>query len=424
MPNETTLYDRWRMVARERHGEFALCDLAAGRRWTFGELAAEAEASSDPEGAVTFPQGTGAEFIFSLLRAWRRGQVVCPLEPGQTPPEFPCPLPPIAHLKMTSATTGKPRLVAFTAEQLAADAANLVPAMGLRADWPNLGVISLAHSYGFSNLVTPLLLHGIPLVLGGSALPEAVRRAAQDWPALTLPAVPALWRAWHDARAIPACVRLAISAGAPLSAALERDVFAATGVKIHNFYGASECGGIAYDRSETPRADGSLAGTAVENVALEVTSSGCLAIRGPNVATGYWLEDDPSLAQGVFSASDLAEIREGSVFLLGRAGDLINVAGRKVAPETIERALLEHPAMREAVVLGLPAEGGREEVIAAVVVCQPTVAGQALRQFLLERLPAWQVPRHWRMESESLVNARGKVSRAALRQDWIEGTKR
>ena len=50
--------------------------------------------------------------------------------------------------------------------------------MGLRPDWPNLGVISLAHSYGFSNLVLPLLLHGIPLILAPSPLPEAVRQAA------------------------------------------------------------------------------------------------------------------------------------------------------------------------------------------------------------------------------------------------------
>ena len=51
--------------------------------------------------------------------------------------------------------------------------------MGLRADWPNLGVISLAHSYGFSNLILPLLLHGIPLILAPAPLPEIIRRAAE-----------------------------------------------------------------------------------------------------------------------------------------------------------------------------------------------------------------------------------------------------
>jgi len=70
------------------------------------------------------------------------------------------------------------------------------------------------------------------------------------------------------------------------------------------------------------------------------------------------------------------------------------------------------------VVLGLPAEGGRGEIIAAVVVCAPAVAEDDLRGFLLERLPAWQVPRQWRIERTSLANARGKVSRAALREGW------
>src|SRR6185436_9744218 len=106
-------------------------------------------------------------------------QIVCPVETDQRAPEIKPGIPrEIVHLKMTSGTTATPRFVAFTAEQLAADAENIVATMGLRPDWPNLGVISLAHSYGFSNLVLPLLLHGIPLVLAGAPLPEIVRRAA------------------------------------------------------------------------------------------------------------------------------------------------------------------------------------------------------------------------------------------------------
>src|SRR5437667_4084262 len=98
-----------------------------------------------------------------------------------------------------------------------ADAENIVATMGLRRDWPNFGVISLAHSYGFSNLVTPLLLHGIPLVLSHSALPESLRQiAGLGGEGITLAGVPALWRIWHEARVIGPQIRLAISAGAPL----------------------------------------------------------------------------------------------------------------------------------------------------------------------------------------------------------------
>lgn len=415
------LYESWSTVVRERRHEFALRDLAVDRCWTFGELADAVGADDGEAGSVAFAQGAGAGFILEVLRAWRAGRIVCPLEPGQPRPEVPWPAAPIAHLKTTSATTGRPRLIAFTADQLAADAAHLVAAMSLRPEWPNLGVISLAHSYGFSNLVTPLLLHGIPLILGASTLPEAVRRAAAGENALTLPAVPALWRAWHEAGAIPPNVRLAISACAPLAVSLERAVFDAVGLKIHNFYGASECGGIAYDGTDTPRTDGALAGSPIQNIAMQVSDDGCLDICGPNVATGYWPDAVPTLSGGVYHASDLVEIRGGQVFLLGRAGDVINVAGRKVAPETVESALLEHPLVREAVVLGLPVDGGRENAIAAVVLCSQPVAEGELRQFLMERLPAWQVPRHWRVAEASLTNARGKISRAALRQSWVPG---
>jgi acyl-coenzyme A synthetase/AMP-(fatty) acid ligase len=415
VPGETTLYERWRTVARGRRAEWALFEVAADRRWTFGELAAEAEALPVAEGPVAFPEGRDAAFILTVLRAWRTGQLVCPLEPGQAPPTGPWPAPPIVHLKMTSATTGPQRLIAFTADQLAADAGNLIPTMGLRAEWPNLGVISLAHSYGFSNLVTPLLLFGIPLVLAGSVLPEALRRVAAALPPFSLPAVPALWRAWHEARAVPANLRLAISAGAPLPVAVERDVFEATGVKIHNFYGASECGGIAYDSSEAPRREGSLAGAAVRNVGIGIGEQGCLTIRSPAVASGYWPEPDPAVADGVYRTADQGVILGSSVYLQGRVGDVINVAGRKVAPEAIERVLLEHPSVREALVLGLPGDRSREEAIAAVVVCDSAALEGELRQFLLERLPSWQVPRHWRFERASITNARGKISRAHWR---------
>ena len=240
-----------------------------------------------PDGNIICPQGHSPNFIFSLLAAWRTGRIACPLDSSQNPPQVPPP-PDCIHYKWTSASTGAARLIAFDPEQLAADAGQIVAAMGLRADWPNLGVISLAHSYGFSNLVLPLLLHGIPLILAPSPLPEVIRRAAAQEPALTLPAVPALWRAWHEAGPIPPQVRLAMSAGAPLPLNLEQEVFARSGLKIHNFYGASECGGIAYDATSEPRKDAALAGTPLPGVRLTVSATNCLTVRSPAVGLGYW----------------------------------------------------------------------------------------------------------------------------------------
>jgi acyl-coenzyme A synthetase/AMP-(fatty) acid ligase len=319
------------------------------------------------------------------------------------------------HWKWTSATTGTARLIAFTAEQLAADLEQIVSAMGLRPDWPNLGVISLAHSYGFSNLALPLLLRGIPLILAPSPLPEIVRRAAAREASLTLAAVPALWRAWHEAGVIPRQVRLAISAGAPLPLNLEQAIFESSGLKIHNFYGASECGGIAYDASVQPRPEAALAGTALPGVNLGVNEEGCLVVRSPAVGQMYWAPESKLLGGGRFQTSDLVEIKNGMVFLRGRLTDQINVAGRKVAPETIERALLAHPGVRECVVFGAPSrDAGRSEMIVAVVVAE---AGEKeLKEHLLKGLPAWQVPRCWQFVPALAAGPRGKISRAEWRR--------
>ncbi len=418
------LYERWRQIAAEHRDEIALRDLGSGQRWTFGELCAAGETRPSEGPAWSYPQGHSPEFILDLLVAWRLGRIVCPLEPGQSRPQAPKPPSACVHLKTTSATTGAPRLVAFTASQLQADADNIVTSMGLRPDWPNLGVISMAHSYGFSNLVLPLLLHGIPLLLVPTPLPEVVRRAALEFPAVTLAAVPALWRAWHEAGAIPPTVRLAISAGAPLPVGLEQAVFGKSGLKIHNFYGSTECGGIAYDDSDKPREEEGLAGRMIANVTLGVEAEGCLAVRGANVAETYWPEADVTLGGGRFQTRDLAELRDGKVLLRGRVGDSINVAGRKVSPDTIEQALLQHPAVRNCLAFGVPSgEADRfEQIVAAVEAKSPATAGE-LRDFLLNRLPPWQVPRDWWFVDSLAANQRGKISRPEWRQRFLQERK-
>ncbi len=411
------LYEHWRRIAAEQGHALALHDLASGRQWTFAGLARQAERLPKCNARVVCPQGHSAEFILTVLHAWRDNMIVCPLEPGQEPPLMRMPPAPCCHLKTTSATTGHPRQIAFRAEQLAADAENVVSTMGLRADWPNLGVISLAHSYGFSNLVLPLLLHGIPLILAPSPLPEVVRQASTLVPALTLPAVPALWNAWHQAGTLPRQIRLAISAGAPLSAALEKAVFKRSGLKIHNFYGSSECGGIAYDVATEPRSEDECAGTAMKNVLITLNAEGCVRVTSWAVGETYWPDPDHTLGGGRFQTSDLGELKDGWVYLRGRLGDQINVAGRKISPASIERVLAQHGAVKECLVFGFPSDDAdRAEIIVACVAANHPVAADDLKQFLLARLPAWQVPRKWWFQDSLSANQRGKLSRAEWRK--------
>ena len=418
------LYERWRQIASNSPDRIAL-RLTANEAWTFREIQERTQNNLTIQESVAFPLGASADFIFAVLQAWRAKAVVCPLESSQAAPAIHGPLPEgVTHLKTTSATTGAPRLVAFTPAQLMADAHNIVATMGLKPEWPNLGVISLAHSYGFSNLVLPLLLHGIPLILVGSGLPEAVRRAAAMENMVTLAAVPALWGKWHEADAIPQNVRLAISAGAALPLRLEQDIFENLGLKVHNFYGSTECGGIAYDGSNHPRIDASCVGGAMQNVEVSVNGNGCLNVRGQAVGLAYWPEPNENLLDGIFRTSDLAEISGGRVYLRGRAGDLINVAGRKILPEAIEEVLAAHPDVCECMTFGVPsADLGRGEKIVACLAVNRDVSEDTLKQYLLNRLPAWQVPREWWFVDSLAVNERGKLSRVEWRKRYLEAVR-
>ncbi len=413
------LYEAWRETARRHPNELALVDLNSRRRWTFSQLAADTERGSG-HGPIISPKGNTAQFVFDVLRAWRTKRIVCPLENDQPAPsftEFPAGC---VHLKATSGSTGVPQWIAFKPEQLQADAANIMAAMGLRPDWPNLGVISLAHSYGFSNLILPLLLHGIPLILSSSRLPETIRQVSAEFNHLTIPAVPALWRAWHEADAITPAIKLAISAGAPLPSALERAIFDRQKIKVHNFYGASECGGIAYDNSTEPRQHDEDVGSPMPGVTVDLNADGCLHVRSKAVGDTYWPAPNAALCDGRFQSADGAEIINNHILLRGRQSDIINLAGQKVAPETIERALRQHPAVRECVVFAVPDKDAlRSDAIVACVVASTPVEAETLKQFLLHTAPSWQLPRHWWFIPSLTDPSRGKISRAKWRKRFL-----
>jgi acyl-CoA synthetase (AMP-forming)/AMP-acid ligase II len=118
--------------------------------------------------------------------------------------------------------------------------------------------------------------------------------------------------------------------------------------------------------------------------------------------------------------SDLAELEAGRVYLRGRATEQINVAGRKVSPAWIESKLAQHPAVRECLVFGVPSgDAGRGEAIVACVAANAGATREQLKQFLLDRLASWQVPREWIFVQALPTNERGKLSRAEWRNRFL-----
>jgi len=413
-----SLFNAWQEIAARSPESLAITDAPSGRSLTFSQLDSAAQ---DPD---QFPTGNGVQFVLQTLAAWRSGLPTCPLEEdhGSRPDLLALP-DNIAHVKTTSGSTGAPRYVIFTSEQLAADATNIVATMGLGPAQPNVAVISMAHSYGFSNLVLPLLLHGIPLILGGDPLPNSLSRALTFLPETggTLPAVPAMWRAWLDAGCLDReRIRTAISAGAPLNPKLELAIYERTGIKVHNFYGSSECGGIAYDRSTSPREKPDVVGSAMRGVSVTIADDGRLRVEGAAVGSGYWPVSEPEILSGQqFHTQDLATIdADGTIHLTGRAGDLINIAGRKLAPSTIEAEILRDPAVDECIVFGVPSPD--PERVQEIVAITSGGVPSALSAQIAQHLPAWQRVRHWWVNPDLTPNARGKFSRNEWREKWLE----
>jgi acyl-coenzyme A synthetase/AMP-(fatty) acid ligase len=159
----------------------------------------------------------------------------------------------------------------------------------------------------------------------------------------------------------------------------------------------------------------------MQNVKVSVNREGALVVRSRAVGETYWPEPSATLRRGRFQTADLAEITDGIVYLRGRTNDQINVAGRKVSPAAIEQALREHEAVAECLVFGVPSgNADRIDHIVACVTADRRGTTEELKQFLLSKLPSWQVPREWWFVKSLGTNARGKVSRAQWRKEFLE----
>ncbi len=311
-----------------------------------------------------------------------------------------------AAVRVTSGSTGAPRGVAASAGALLADEAALYRSMGLRDDERILAAIPMNHSYGLSSVALPALLRGSLVVLPELPGPLAAVAAAHAAGATFFPTVPAYLRAivemsqpprWPDS------LRLFVSAGEPLapsSSARFREIY---GRPVHSFYGASECGGICYDR-DGGAAERSTVGTPVEGVRVEL-EAGVVQVRSAAVGSGYLPTPQPSLAGGAFRSNDVACWQDGELRLLGRADATINVKGKKVEPSEIERVVAALPGVEEVVALGL--RRGESQHVGVVIACRS------------RRLTYWDVQNHCRLHL-----AEHKLPRSIVFVDEIPRTSR
>jgi len=324
-------------------------------------------------------------------------------------------------LKLTSGTTAAPRAIRFRNHHLLADCNQICDTMGITDADLNFGVIPISHSYGFSNLLTPLIARGVPVVVSRDRTPRAILSDLVRSNATVFPGMPVFYQAFCEIEHVPVLskLRLCISAGAQLSRAVSKKFLEKFNLSIHSFYGASECGGICYDREATDEGEG-FVGQPMKGVGVELLNPNAptsqIQVRSPAVADGYFPEpDEEKLGDGIFVPDDLLAPDESGFKIVGRISDVINVAGKKVNPAEVEAHLLRFNGVRQAVVFSLPAGSGlRNEEVAACVVVSPQVSESDLLRFCRAALSAWQVPKRIFVVGAIPLSERGKISRREL----------
>ena len=326
-----------------------------------------------------------------------------------------------AVLRLTSGSTGEPRVTWTEERHLVADVGHITAAMDIRPETRQLGVIPLSHSYGFGNLLLPLLWQGTPLLLRPEFVPTQIAPDIRSAALETFAGVPFMFEHLARHRDMPhvASLRLAVSAGARLLYDTVTAFHRGTGVKVRSFYGSSETGGICFDG--TDRVDERvpvghpIGATRVELVADADApeGSGRVRVSGPNVIDRYADHDGPRF-DGVFLTSDYACVdANGTHILTGRVPSFVNVAGRKVVPQEVEAALRALPGVSDAVAMGVE-DALRGEALGACLVTDAAWDARTVRAALSRRLAAYKLPRIVIVTRALPLTDRGKVDRAAI----------
>ncbi len=437
------LRQAWARTVRRRGEARAIVEAATGNACSFraleararGWAAAHANQLADARGrAVVFALPNGIAWFEVFLGLQHAGAVPVPLDgaepvaaqrrmagalraafwwdagrlqPLARPRRFRD--PETCVIKLTSGSTGTPRALAFTARQMLADARQVTSTMGIRATDLNYALIPLGHSYGLGNLTLPLIAHGVPLVAGSAPLPHAMADDFVRWRPTVFPTVPAVLRGLLAAdvpRDALASVRTVISAGAPLAPEVAREFATRFGRRVHSFYGSSETGGIAYDRTGAATLAGGV-GRALRGVSIKAVQGQRIQVSSPAVFTpgnvraagneGAWIPPDRAMLD-----------RKGGLTLFGRRGTTVKIGGRRVNLGEVVARLRRLRGVRE---VWVGVSGGVEPMLGAAVATNRTVTD--LRRELLEDTAPWKIPKQWAILAELPLTARGKVDTRA-----------
>jgi long-chain acyl-CoA synthetase len=352
---------------------------------------------------------------------------------GPTPPDD-LDLDSPAWMLYTSGTTGRPKGVLLSQRScLWVVASCWAPVLDLGPDEELLSALPLFHSYALDLTVVAIVATGASLRLLPRFSPARAIATLREESVSLFAGVPTMFHylVEHlDGEPLRAQrLRLCVSAGAILPAALTEAFERATGVPLLDGYGITETSTMVTMNWPTgERPPGScglpLPGCAVRLVDpgtgadVEPEEEGELIVRGPQVMLGYHNRPEDTaeaLQDGWYHTGDLARAdRNGYLTITGRIKELIIRGGENIAPAEVEQAITEHPGVTEAAVVGRPDEALGEAVAAFVVADEGAVQAEDLRGFAAERLADFKVPCEFHFVEEIPRTGSGKVMRHRL----------
>ena len=379
----------------------------------------------------------------------------------------------------TSGTTSAPKVVPLTHQNVCAMARNNQEALELSTTDLCLNIMPLFHSTGLVGVVLSSLISGASVVCPPGFYAPQFFDWLNEFQPTWFTAVPSmhqaiLARARNSANPVQARLRFIRSSSSALSRQLMtelEEVFASSvsadpdgpsqsprdgrncaeiwlffediscglgpfclleevfQAPVIESYGMTECGMIACNplppRTRKPRSSGVATPTIEIKIQdsngefMPVGSEGEIVVRGDCVMSGYEAEpaiNAESFTNGWFRTGDQGFFDgEGYLFITGRLKEIINRGGEKIAPLEVDQALMDHPAVEQAVTFPVPNASLGEEVAAAVVLASDgEVTETELRQFVFSRLAAFKVPRQILIVDEIPKGAFGKLQRSRL----------
>ncbi|TFC30502.1 long-chain fatty acid--CoA ligase [Cryobacterium sp. TMT2-18-3] len=349
-----------------------------------------------------------------------------------------------AALQYTSGTTGTPKGAILSHFNLRSNALQGEAwVQGLRpGEEVFYAVLPMFHAYGLTLCLTFAMATGARLVLFPKFDEGLLLDAARRTPPTFMPAVPPIYDRLVKAAAAKnvslRSIRYAISGAMSLPVSIVERWEAATGGLLVEGYGMTEASPIAVGNPMGPSRRPGTVGVPFPSTEIRVVDpddptvnrgieeEGELLIRGPQVFSGYW--DQPTetaktlLDGGWLRTGDIVRVSsDGFVTVVDRIKELIITGGFNVAPSEVEAALLSHPDVADAAVVGLPSANGGEDVAAAVVLAAgATLDVDAIRTYCRTRLSAYKVPRTIVEVDELPRSLIGKVLRREVRAGLIK----